>query len=63
MGDFLFLRWTGDDVGGGGSRDEFVLDNIMLTAFAAAVAPEPSTFALLLGSLGYLLLLRRHRIR
>ena len=27
---FLYLRWSGADVGGSGSRDEFALDNITL---------------------------------
>ncbi|MEM1324969.1 MAG: lamin tail domain-containing protein [Bacteroidota bacterium] len=31
-GDFFYLRWTGDDDGGSGSRDEFGLDNISVCA-------------------------------
>ena len=31
-GAVFFLRWTGDDVGGSGSRDEFALDDISITA-------------------------------
>lgn len=31
-GGFLYVRWTGDDVGGAGSRDEFALDDIVLGA-------------------------------
>lgn len=31
-GDTLYLQWRSDDVSGGGSRDEFGLDNISLTA-------------------------------
>lgn len=27
-GAFFYLQWTGDDVSGGGSRDQFALDNI-----------------------------------
>lgn len=30
-GDFLYVRWTGDDVSGGGARDEFALDNVSVT--------------------------------
>lgn len=41
-GDY-YLRWTGDDIGGAGARDEFALDNISVRA-----VPEPSTMALLL---------------
>jgi len=33
-GGFIYLRWSGDDVNGGGSRDEFALDNISATATA-----------------------------
>jgi hypothetical protein len=53
-GGNLFFRWSGADVGGSGSRDEFALDNISITA-----VPEPS--AALLGGLGLLALLRRRR--
>lgn len=46
----LFLRWTGDDVSGTGSRDEFGLDNIGVTP-----NPEPSTIVLVgLGAIGFL---------
>jgi len=31
-GAFYYIRWNGDDVGGSGSRDEFGLDDIDLTA-------------------------------
>lgn len=40
QGEQLFLRWTSDDVDGSGSRDEFGLDNIGVTA-----VPEPSQVA------------------
>jgi hypothetical protein len=40
----LYLRWTGDDVSGSGSRDEFGLDNITVSA-----VPEPG--AVLFGGL------------
>lgn len=39
---FIYLRWTGDDIGGSGSRDEFALDDISLTAI-----PEPAEWGLL----------------
>lgn len=46
----LFLRWTGDDVSGTGSRDEFGLDNIGVTP-----NPEPGTLVLVsLGAIGFL---------
>lgn len=31
-GSYYYLRWTGDDVGGSGSRDEFGLDNIVIAS-------------------------------
>jgi hypothetical protein len=31
-GAFYYLRWSGDDVSGSGSRDEFALDDIVITA-------------------------------
>ena len=51
-GSSLFLRWTGADESGSGSRDEFAIDNV-------SVIPEPSTA--LLGGLALLGLLRRRR--
>ena len=30
-GAFLYIRWTGDDVSGSGSRDEFGLDNVVIS--------------------------------
>lgn len=46
---FYYLRWSGDDAGGVGSRDEFALDDIVLSEFVTASAPipEPGTLALL----------------
>lgn len=38
VGGSFFLRFTGDDVGGAGSRDEFAIDNVTFSAI-----PEPST--------------------
>jgi len=53
-GDVFFLRWTIDDVGGSGSRDEFTLDDISVTGRSLSAIPEPaSAIALLmLGSVG-----------
>ena len=31
-GQFFYIRWTGDDVSGSGSRDEFALDDIIINA-------------------------------
>jgi hypothetical protein len=47
---YYFLRWTGDDVGGTGSRDLFAIDDIAITAIGAPV-PEPSTYAGFAGAL------------
>jgi hypothetical protein len=41
-GDYIYLRWSGADAGGTGSRDTFYLDNISVSA-----VPEPSTYAAL----------------
>ncbi|MFN8777458.1 MAG: hypothetical protein ACK5XV_11895, partial [Flavobacteriales bacterium] len=39
-GDFYYIRWSGDDVpGGSGSRDEFGLDDISVTATFGGAAP------------------------
>jgi len=60
-GSFLFLRWTGNDLGGSGSRDEFALDNIVITNPSAVIAvPEPVTFSLLIIG-GVALMGRRQR--
>lgn len=53
---FLYVRWTGDDVGGSGSRDEFGVDNVTVRA-----VPEPVTCALFGAGL-LLWVLRRKRI-
>ena len=41
----FYLRWTGGDAGGSGSRDEFAIDNISLTASgqAASNCTEPNS--------------------
>lgn len=39
-GDFYYLKWEGDDVGGSGSRDEFALDDIIITPYAVEAMPE-----------------------
>ena len=45
-GAYYYLRWTGNDVGGSGSRDEFALDNIVIastTNDATTLASGPGT--------------------
>ncbi len=56
-GGSLYLRWSGDDVGGSSSRDEFALDDVSVVA----TIPEPT--AGFLASLGWLVsgLIRRRR--
>jgi uncharacterized protein len=44
-GQSIFLRWSGDDVGGTGSRDEFAIDNISFSGITAV--PESSSLLLL----------------
>ena len=55
-GGSLYLRWTGNDVSGGGSRDEFALDDVSV----GESIPEPSSTALL-GLGGLALILRRRK--
>ena len=50
-----YFRWNGEDVSGSGSRDQFALDDISITA----QIPEPAIA--LLGGLGILGILRRRR--
>ncbi len=46
-GDYFYLKWTGNDIGGSGSRDEFALDNIQITAVSP---PSNTTVRFLLAS-------------
>ena len=40
-GSYVYIRWSGADVGGSGSRDEFGLDDINMTAtFSAGGTPD-----------------------
>jgi len=39
-GDYIFIRWSGDDVSGSGSRDEFALDDISIVANPTTVYPS-----------------------
>ncbi|WP_347302537.1 Calx-beta domain-containing protein [Croceibacterium sp. TMG7-5b_MA50] len=41
-GATFYVRFAGDDVGGSGSRDEFGLDNIVVTTAAGGGTPEPA---------------------
>lgn len=43
-GSNYYLRWSGDDISGSGSRDEFGLDTISVNA-----VPEPEYFGLICG--------------
>ncbi|MEM0895690.1 MAG: hypothetical protein AAGJ79_02305 [Verrucomicrobiota bacterium] len=45
-GSFFYVQFSGDDIGGSGSRDQFAVDNLNVS-----VAPEVSTFVPLLGIL------------
>jgi hypothetical protein len=55
-GGYLYLQWSGQDLGLSGGRDELAIDNVSVTA-----VPEPATGALLVGGLGLLLVLWRQR--
>lgn len=44
---YLYIRWSGADVSGSGSRDEFGIDDISVLA-----VPEPSSAALAFGGIG-----------
>ena len=43
-GSSYYLRWSGADVNGSGSRDEFALDNIQLQTFTTGVAARNLTW-------------------
>lgn len=49
-GSHYYLRWSTDDVSGSGSRDEFGLDNIVLTASAASATPAITSISPTSGS-------------
>ncbi len=49
-GSFFYLQWSGADVSGAGSRDEFALDDIDISVTGAPV-PEPSSYAGFAGAL------------
>lgn len=59
-GENYFFRWTGEDVDGSGSRDEFALDNL---SFTAGVVPEPSTYAAIGGLVAFAVVMLRRRAR
>jgi len=54
---YLYIRWSGADVGGSGSRDEFGLDDIAISA-----VPESNQVGVAVGALlGVLILMRRRK--
>jgi len=42
--DTIYLQWTGDDVSGAGSRDEFAIDNILISEGDTPLPVELSLF-------------------
>ncbi len=55
-GSNYYLRWSGDDLSGSGSRDQFALDNISITA-----VPEPKYFGLICGLIVLFVIRKRAR--
>lgn len=51
-GGDLFIRWTSDDVDGGCSRDEFGLDNIVVSSGAAPAPTGPGVLSIADSSVG-----------
>ncbi|GAI89165.1 unnamed protein product, partial [marine sediment metagenome] len=43
-GSNYYLKWTGDDISGSGSRDEFAIDNITITATMGEADSDPPEF-------------------
>lgn len=41
---YFYLRWWGDDAGGSGSRDEFALNDIVLSVLTVEVVEDPQDF-------------------
>jgi predicted extracellular nuclease len=37
----FYLKWTGDDVSGSGSRDEYGIDNVFVSGLAPVTSPPP----------------------
>jgi hypothetical protein len=46
-GGFFYLRWSGADIGGSGSRDEFVLDDISIKAIPVPESPRTTLYFVL----------------
>lgn len=42
--EMYYLKWSGDDVSGSGSRDEFGLDNVSITATLGGIDNKPPVF-------------------
>jgi hypothetical protein len=60
-GESFFVRWFSRDAAGSGSRDEFALDNVRVTASGPSAVPEPGTLTLFVGGMGAVLVWRRLR--
>ncbi|MBP8824023.1 MAG: lamin tail domain-containing protein, partial [Flavobacteriales bacterium] len=49
---YVYLRWSGDDAGGSGSRDEFALDDISVTGHGSMVVNTSVQFTATTSGLG-----------
>ena len=58
-GQQFFIRITGDDLAGSGSRDEFAMDNLSITGLV--VIPEPGSTLFLLSSFAFVGIARRRK--
>ncbi len=49
---YFYIRWSGADVSGSGSRDEFALDDIVVTGYAPPATPTITSFSSSNGCVG-----------
>lgn len=59
---YYYLRWSGSNVSGSGARDEFALDDIVLSNIETASAPIPEPTTIVLAGLAVVLFLFPRRL-